>query len=441
MGNGDLELGGVDFIQEGVKSLLDYVRTEVSQTNSISPTIYMVPGVIRDLSASSFGPKVVSIGPLHREDDNVQVFEKQKAIFLDTLLGRINYPKHKILESCMKKVQGSMKRIKECYVWKKTYDDAELAKMMIMDACFILEFIYWLKGKSYPGNNLQAASVISDLVLLENQIPFFFLDEIYECTLLKNRPDHSLPQFLHPLLIEVSIFRDNTIKPNIGLNTTHHILSLLHQCYMPQPYLKIEYSSPPQGIHSAIDLDRAGVKFKPYKDPPTWVMGMEVNPYRFPHLFGSWGKPTLRMSVLSIEDSTELVLRDLIAYEQLDEIDKHITSYVWAIDILVNTKEDVATLVDSGVLVNNMGSNEEAANIINSLGNGLGLGYGEFAYGDQWKTLYQYCNAYWPKHIARLRRNYFNGPWNIIALVVGTIIFALTVVQTIFTIKSTENNK
>ncbi|KAJ0611681.1 hypothetical protein HanRHA438_Chr01g0023371 [Helianthus annuus] len=150
--------------------------------------------------------------------------------------------------------------------------------------------------------------------------------------------------------------------------------------------------------------------------------------------FGSWHKPTIRMSVLVVGDFTESVLRNLIAYEQSGQTRNYVTSYAYAMYMLVNNQEDVAKLVDSGVLVNYMGSNEEAANMINGICKEVA--WVDFFYVKQWKTINMYCNGYWPKHITRMRSIYFSSPWNMIALLAGIILFALTVVQTIFTIKS-----
>ncbi|KAJ0783194.1 hypothetical protein HanRHA438_Chr01g0021451 [Helianthus annuus] len=166
-------------------------------------------------------------------------------------------------------------------------------------------------------------------------------------------------------------------------------------------------------------------------------MGMDVTSYELPCFFGFWSKPTLKMPVLDVHHFTELVLRNLIAYEQSFESNNYITSYAIAMDRLVNTQEDVAKLIDSKVLVNYMGSNEEAANMINSICKEIaGV---DFFYQKQWTTLNRYCDGYWPKNIARMRRTYFSSPWNMIALLAGIILFALTVVQTIFTIKSAQN--
>ncbi|KAJ0611551.1 hypothetical protein HanRHA438_Chr01g0021401 [Helianthus annuus] len=123
----DLELQGVEAIQDTVQRLLYHVKDEHNRTNRFLATIYMVPGTLRDLSPSSFNPRVVSIGPLHKEDENVQAFEGQKAYYLVNLMRRINSPQEEILKSCAEKVHALMEQIKACYDWKKTYSDAEIA--------------------------------------------------------------------------------------------------------------------------------------------------------------------------------------------------------------------------------------------------------------------------------------------------------------------------
>ncbi|XP_076941407.1 UPF0481 protein At3g47200-like [Bidens hawaiensis] len=431
----DLEFGQVELIQGTIRSLLDCVENdEEILVNQFSPSIYMAPSTLRDLSPSSFNPRVVSIGPLHREDENVQAFERRKASYLINLMQRTNSSQEEILKLCVQKVYASMERIKACYVWTKTYGDAEIADMMIMDACFILEFLFkiWSSGVEIGKEGvLLFQNVLYDLVLLENQIPFFILDELFRCTILKFNPNATLLELIRPVLATVNLFKEDIKIDNISIENAHHILSLLHQCYKPPRNIKKGVFS--SRILSVTDLDRAGVNFKPNKDP-TWLMGMEVKLYRFPCCFGSWNKPTLRIPTLKIHDSTEFVLRNLIAYEQSGLNHHYVTSYTIAMDMLVDTKEDVVKLVDSIVIVNNFGSNEEATNIINNICKEVIVV--DFFYEEQWVKLSNYCDGYWPKNIARMRKNYFSSPWNMIALVVGIILFALTVVQTIFTIKS-----
>ncbi|KAK1428554.1 hypothetical protein QVD17_17390 [Tagetes erecta] len=434
MEKGDLETG-LDMIKDTVQSLLDCVKNEGNHKNRLKPSIYMAPGILRDLSPNSFNPRVVSIGPLHKKDENVQAFEGRKTSCMIDLMRHINSSQEDILKTCVEKVYSSMDQIKACYIWTKTYDDSEVAKMMVIDACFILHFILRDQigefQEFYFGNTMLIYNIVLDLVLLENQIPFFILDQIFQCTVLKFRPNSSLISLIHPLLRDLNMFRVHLKTDNISISTTSHILSILHQCYEPQGNISPHFLS--SKFHSVVDLDMAGVEFKPNQNS-TWVLGMEVKIPGFTCGFGSWSKPTLRMPVLLLADNTVLILRNLIAYEQSCGTQNYITSYALAMDMLVNTSEDVVKLVDSRVLINIVGSNEEAANMINNIGKEVICS--DFFYKQEMEGLNKYCDRYWPKHIAKMKSIYFSSPWSMIALLAGIMLFVLTVLQTMFTIKS-----
>ncbi|XP_076929316.1 UPF0481 protein At3g47200-like isoform X1 [Bidens hawaiensis] len=419
-----------------VQRLLCHVKKEESYKNGIRPSIYMAPGILRDLSPSSFDPRVVSIGPLHREDKKVQAFERQKARYLSSLIRRTKYPQEEFLKSCVEKVCASMEKIKASYVWTKTYDDAEIVDMMVMDACFILEFLFiefFTKLKLYENGVLLSMNILFDLLLLENQIPLFVLDDIHRCTILKVNSNVSLQKLIYPIVFDFNFIKAEIELENISINNAHHILSVLHQCYKPPDNIKNGKftSTIPRSVS---DLDSAGVSIKPYNNP-TWLLGMEVKLYWSASFFGSWSKPTLRIPTLDVNDYTEYVLRNLIAYELSGTDDAYVSSFAFAMDTLVDTQEDVAKLVDSRVILNALGSNVEVANIINNICREAP--FESFFYADQWKILSKYYEGYWPKNIAKMKRIYFSSPWSMIAVVAGIILFVLTVVQTIFTIKST----
>lgn len=108
-------------------------------------------------------------------------------------------------------------------------------------------------------------------------------------------------------------------------------------------------------------------------------------------------------------------------------------------DMLIDTQEDIAKLVEKEVIINHLGSHEEAANMINSICKEVA--WVNFFYGEEWKKLDIHCKDYWPRKIMWLRRTYFSSrPWNVIALLAGIILFALSVVQTIYAINPTGSN-
>ncbi|KAI3675317.1 hypothetical protein L1987_84906 [Smallanthus sonchifolius] len=395
----------------------------------------MVPSTLRDHNPSSYKPRMVSIGPLHREDENLQESEGEKAAHVLSLLRRLGSTHEETLQACARKVNASIDQIRSSYAEKIIYNNIELAKMMVMDACFILEFLYQItkREKSNLGNMMFVQFTMYDLLLLENQIPFLVLEGIFECTISKFDLTASLIDVIHPVLEHVNPFKEHKLKSTFSSNTTshhHHILSLLHECYEYQYAKSSEFSN--SRFPSAVELDRAGVSFKRARDTE-WPLVMEVKLRRLPCFSFSWGKPTLIMPELDINDFTELVLKNLIAYEQFSaNVTQYITSYAMAMDMLIDTQEDIAKLVESKVLVNHIGSNQEAADMINNICKEVA--WRDFFYFEQWKELESHYNGYWSKNIAWLRRTYFNNPWNIVALLAGILLFVLTVVQTIFTV-------
>ncbi|GJR33310.1 retrovirus-related pol polyprotein from transposon TNT 1-94 [Tanacetum coccineum] len=103
----------------------------------------MVPSIIQDANPSIFKHQMFSIGPLHKEDKKVQEYEMRKATYLHDLPRRINFPPEETLKACVHKVNALIHQIRACYAEMiKPYTDVELETMMVMDACFILEFHY-----------------------------------------------------------------------------------------------------------------------------------------------------------------------------------------------------------------------------------------------------------------------------------------------------------
>ncbi|PWA99651.1 hypothetical protein CTI12_AA004180 [Artemisia annua] len=425
------------------------------------------------LSPSSFDPQVVSIGPLHKRNEKFQDFEERKVIYLHEFLSCLNLEPDLTFKSCVQKVIGSIEEIKACYGREITYNDTEFAKtkacyggeityndfakMMVIDGCFVLYFFYSYSRQTrnlknpppntHPNEFLKnppalATRITYDLLGVENQIPLFVLKDIFECTISENE---SFNELILPYLTNIM---PNILGPDpimrhvggVGRYDDDHILGLLHKSY--QASYESEHFIRMPKFHSAVELDRAGVSFEPNNKHETSLTGMKLHSSRFSFYQWPWCKckPTLRMPVLRVDDATEMVLRNLIAYEQSSSsslVKNYITSYAYAMHMLIHTPDDVAVLVKSKVIDNILASNDRAADILKNICKETVIL--DFFYHEEWEKLDKYYNSYWPKHIAGLKRTYFNNPWNMIALFAGIVLFILTLVQTIFTVTSTTN--
>ncbi|PWA44516.1 hypothetical protein CTI12_AA522390 [Artemisia annua] len=439
---------------ETIGFLLDCAERGQNRSNQRPPSICKVSRILRDHSESSYEPQLVSIGPIHRENEKLQEFELLKECYLNDLLHRCHdSTPRETLEACLLKVNTLLPQVRESYAGMiENYRDADFARMMVMDGCFILEFCFKHEEENlYLPNKMQNSRIAMDLMLLENQIPFFVLQALFDCSMgkgsftLSNVLDKYLASYIK--LFHSQLPEKNSTTDVVDSDSTHdHILGYLHKRYQ----LVVAKSSNPihaeasklldrEGIentyttfHSIVELDRSGMNFKPHQEY-IWSMTIKFQSSLVACLpwFGS--KPTLLMPTLVIDDITELILRNFIAYEQLFPKDHYyFTSYAHAMDMLIDTQEDIAKLVESKVLVNILGSNQEAADMINKICKNISIT--DFYYTQEFKQMDTYYNGYWPKNIARLRRIYFNNPWNAIALLAAIILFFLTVVQTLFAI-------
>ncbi|KAK2980224.1 hypothetical protein RJ640_018331 [Escallonia rubra] len=372
-------------------------------------------------------------------------------------------------------------------------DDVKFAKMLLLDGCFLLELLYRYKekfgGDPIFSNVLLYLDIIRDLVLPANQIPLFVLEALFECTLKRIEGNSSSLTDMVPDFFEsLNIVKDIQTKARDTPTSKRQILGLLRSCYLPssaqqennnlrdqppsaqQDNNDLRDQPPPAQQdnnihkHSAVELDRAGVNFvtgvgKDYLDfefntsccfhwfcrkrEPSEIPTYHVRDSTrspgcccFSWFCQQFGRSRFGIPKLCIFDDTETFLRNLIAFEQCcpDIRQRYITSYAYLMDTLINTKEDVDLLADAKVIENYLGSGEDVSDLFNNLCKEVALG--KFFFFSQWKQVDDYYNRPWPRRLASLRRNYFSNPWTGISVIAALILFALTVVQTVYGVRS-----
>ncbi|KAK2999634.1 hypothetical protein RJ639_022891 [Escallonia herrerae] len=457
-----------------------------------APSIFKVPDKLFKLKESAYTPRAVSIGPFHKDDKHLpKVMEEHKKSYMHSLFRRTRRSDEtvaadvvKAATECVDAMLGIVDRARACYAASHRLcddDEFKFAEMLFLDGCFVLELLYKYKKEEFGGdpifsNLLFHLDIIHDLVLLENQIPLFVLEELFECTLkrIKGINPSSLTDLVLHFFKTLNIFEDIQMKRKDTTTSDCHILGLLHSCYRPSSALQ-ENSNEYQHInkHSATELDRAGVNFvaySPKKNSATgmgedyldlnfstscwfdWLCGTRASSeiptycvfdptrsrlcYCFSWFCQLFGRSRFEIPKLGIFDTTETFLRNLIAFEQCcpDIEQRHITSYAYLMDTLIDSAEDVHLLENARVIENNLGSSEDASDLFNNLCKEVALG--KFFFFSQWKQVDDYYNRPWPRSLASLRRNYFSNPWSGISVIAALILFALTVVQTVYSIRS-----
>ncbi|GKV50383.1 hypothetical protein SLEP1_g57090, partial [Rubroshorea leprosula] len=180
-------------------------------------------------------------------------------------------------------------------------------------------------------------------------------------------------------------------------------------------------------ISSATQLSEAGIVFK--KKIEGRLFDIEFDK-------GVMSIPTLR-----IDDNTESILRNLVAYEQCSKgaSSKRFTDYIIFMDRLINTWKDVELLSRHGVIDNWLGDHEVVAKIFNKLGDSV-LFSEDFSYFGTFKKVNKHCDEDWNKWKADLLRKYFNNPWAGISFFAGIFLLLLTVLTSVISVLSFLSN-
>ncbi|KAF8389060.1 hypothetical protein HHK36_025745 [Tetracentron sinense] len=408
-------------------TLATFIQQKLNMVLPISSvcSIHKVPMMLRSINEATYIPRVISIGPFHRGKKSLQEMEKHKWRYFAVF--REWYPERD-LKDYVKGLRGLEERARQCYAETIELGSNDFIEMMLLDGFFILvlflkkHFKIW-EDNSDPIYNTRWMwnAVMIDMMLLENQIPFFVLEGLFNLSFVTNQDDDE-----NPSLLKLThgyfkyFFESDEIPETISKSQVTHLLDFVRSCHLPSSTTVLPQS---QGgkrydvTRSATELHEAGVKFK---------VG-ESNCL----LDISFTNGELEIPYLQIVDGTESLFRNLIALEQCQRLSNSgITSYASLMDSLINTPKDVSLLIDNGIIENRLGDNEEVSRLFNNLVKEVAFGSDEFYFSSLCGDLDAYCKKHWHKWMASLRHDYFNTPWAIISFSAAVVLLILTFLQT-----------
>ncbi|CAL5420591.1 unnamed protein product [Camellia sinensis] len=424
------------------------------------PCIFRVHEELRNVNINAYTPRLVSIGPYHRSQPKLLAMEKHKKRYLKLVLLRTNRTPEYYLDS-MKRLE---ERARKCYadpIDDDLKNSDEFVKMMLYDACFIVEFLVRVlqsDNVEYPRQQGQQsqdvghdydpivnttwmrAQICCDLMRLENQLPFFVIFEFFSLVTWTQNPSTSI-------LMELATYPFDGIIPkefdfseinfeDTSVSESKNFLDLLHNVYRPSSSSR-EKSNECQNknqrpcfkMPSVIELQDAGIKFETVEDDDD-EHNLRMFDIRFEH--GHFKIPKFK-----VDDFTETFFRNIIAYEQhsSDDEPQYFTDYTYFMDLLINSKEDVKQLPSQHVLDNYLGDDEEVALMFNKLGHGRMIAY-QFYYDKMCSDVNAYYQRPWNRTKASLRRDYFKNIWVTVATIAAAFLLLLTITQTVIALIS-----
>ncbi|KAI7996106.1 UPF0481 protein [Camellia lanceoleosa] len=176
---------------------------EVKRPSKLS--IYKVPNKLVKLKEDAYTPSIVSIGHFHHHNKELLAFEEHKRRYMVHLLARTLEAEEATRDECAQAILDLGEEARRCYSEYIDLDKHKLAITLLVDGCFVLKLFFRYSdienqeeeeekdvvnddpvvpraSSTDPiiNDSWIVATLQHDLALLENQIPFFVLQTLFD---------------------------------------------------------------------------------------------------------------------------------------------------------------------------------------------------------------------------------------------------------------------
>uniref|UniRef100_J3L0J6 Uncharacterized protein n=1 Tax=Oryza brachyantha TaxID=4533 RepID=J3L0J6_ORYBR len=406
--------------------------------------IFRVPKHTKQVDKLSYQPMVLSVGPYFHGNSSLVFMDNVQWNCLDYVL-KLNCRQK--LEVYLTVMEDLEKVARSPYSDEIPLESDMFLRMLLLDGCFILVYLNGtvdLDGCAkednsstifqYVGRNTESISsgvgpsnldpvqgeelnqtspnqplchpifmwhhshVFRDLLLLENQLPFFIVRKIYELLSGDESQDQLTGKFCKYL--EQNIHMYTAVTPDVdGQKDFYHLLQLCHMYFRPRQrtqqkqnckfkyrwldplailrckYFKLSYGEDAPSNqqkncanfcpavhrwHRAEQYHEAGIEFKKKEYN-------EHNPHSL--LYIIFDKGEIIIPCLPIDDNTACLFRNLVAFEQTCPLfGNDFTAYIVFITQLISMPSDVALLARKGIILHHMRSDDEVSSLFSKLG-------------------------------------------------------------------------
>ncbi|KAK0606748.1 hypothetical protein LWI29_003742 [Acer saccharum] len=381
--------------------------------------IYRVPPFLIGQNEEIYIPKLISIGPLHYGRANLMGMEKQKTKFMSSFEGRVGAQK---LEEFKTYLRNQKELIGNHYSVTSNLPIEKFFSIILRDSVFIVELLLRCTIGP-PGflltNDQLRSKLLTDLFLIENQIPFFVLDWLHSSAFPISE---GYPFFIHDCY-------------------THFSRMKLGYALQPPPHLQIKHFTDLMRNFLILEDDIAGlppVAQQTFDIPSAtklYASGLEFTAVR-----GKWTNVILgkrRSGCLPWLEVTELQIPciSLSPYPT----DTKMCHFARLMDRLIDTTEDVELLVEKDIIINNLGDAESVAKIFNGICKDILLPVSPYA--DIIKQMNGHYRQPWNRWKGTLKRIYFSDIWTGTATFAAVFLLILTIVQAVCSILQRKLDK
>ncbi|CAL8152209.1 unnamed protein product [Prunus armeniaca] len=261
---------------------------------------------------------------------------------------------------------------------------------MMVDAAFVIEILLKLCGHCFnplgvdDHDNISSKSwiinyIMPNMLKLENQVLFCILEDLLELQRIAAVAISNISYVIPSMMNLAFEF----------INMAFSLTSMVQNVGMLGGEVKA-VSAP-----SISELQMAGVKI-------VWESSTSLSAIRFVDRI-------LEIPRLLIHNGSELLFRNIAAFEQCHGCSSYVNNYLSILNDFVNVPMDVELLIKKGIFINMLTDHNEVSTLINDLGKGVVIS--DFYFGSVCEELDCYLKRPWIKWKSTLKRHFFNSPW------------------------------
>ncbi|KAK7300106.1 hypothetical protein RJT34_10940 [Clitoria ternatea] len=280
---------------------------------------------------------LVSIGPFHSDNAELQNMKSLKQSYCRRFIKKAET----CLDDLVNFVQESEPNIRACYSDKIKSTPQEFVELILVDCGFIIELLmeyYPVPNSTDNGDEIIPLkpwlinNIAKDLLRLENQLPFSYVEKLYNLAFI-NQPFPSLLELTFKFFNQ---YNTVNLSPRTNVSIVHFtdLLRMFH--LQPDNRQPSRQPIPIMQLNSATELTEAGVKFRVNKKSKC-LLDLELS--------GRY----LHIPEFTVHHWTEIVFRNMVALEQCHyPHTSYITDYAVVLDFLINTGKDVMSCLRMG---------------------------------------------------------------------------------------------
>ncbi|XVF43384.1 hypothetical protein PTKIN_Ptkin02bG0036200 [Pterospermum kingtungense] len=469
---------------------------ECDLENEMPITIFRVPNSLVAIKPEAYSPQVIALGPYHHLQPELHELDRYKVAAAKKTNKHFQLAG---LQQLVEEIENKqVPSIRACYRGHLALQKKTLALIMVVDSLFLLGLLKTLEengqnchSKSLApsflvdcsGKKLPRDAILKDVLMLENQIPFFVLNEILAKT-SSNTTTSSSEDMLASMLVK---FREEfcPIKLMSWSNSSsevvkhHHLLDLLYQSITFDPD-NCGDSQAKSSFNRTHDSESSTVPLNPNIFSKLWGIIPSINVgcmtvikrvtdtfIAILEVFGTsslaflnekkvlihsvsklcsagvkfcaakGGTRFVRFDVKSLEfylpvivlkPTSEVVMRNLVAYETMAKSESlNFKRYTELMSAIVDTNEDVELLKQAEVIDSKL-SADEIVEIFNGMTKSMESK--DMVIDEAIKEVNKYYNNTKKAKAYRLMKKYIYSSWKILTVFASLLLLLLMGMQT-----------